>query len=137
MSPRPMPNFFKVAQTALCMKKREISAAGSVSDASVYTSEFQSVRERTNARTLAPHASAIKKKAHAPKIDACASRNRLLRFSYRSTVSVTVVVCVIPPPLAVIVIVWFPVLPREPTVTFMVEVPEPGAAILLGVNVTV
>jgi hypothetical protein len=36
----------------------------------------------------------------------------------------------------VTVIVWFPVLALLPTVIFMVEVPEPGAAMELGVNVT-
>ena len=35
------------------------------------------------------------------------------------------------------VMVWLPVDARLPTVTFMVDVPEPGAAMLLGVKVTV
>ena len=50
---------------------------------------------------------------------------------------VTVVVCVTPPPLAVIVMVRFPGLPFLPTLTVMVDVPEPGAAMELGLKVTV
>src|SRR5271155_983065 len=53
MSPRPMPNFFKVAQTAVCMTERKIPAAGSFRVATVYTPQFQSVRQRTSARTAA------------------------------------------------------------------------------------
>ena len=49
----------------------------------------------------------------------------------------TVVVCVTPPPLPVIVMVWFPSLALLPTVTVMVDVPEPGAAMELGLKVTV
>ena len=45
--------------------------------------------------------------------------------------------CVTPPPLAVIVIVRLPSLERELTRMVMVDVPEPGAAMELGLNVTV
>lgn len=48
----------------------------------------------------------------------------------------TVVVCVMPPPVPVIVIVWFPAVAKTLTLTFMVEVPAPGAAMELGVKVT-
>jgi hypothetical protein len=50
---------------------------------------------------------------------------------------VTVVVCVTPAPLPVMVMVWFPVLAFLPTLTVMVDVPEPGAAMELGLKVTV
>jgi hypothetical protein len=53
MSPRPMLNFFKVAQTAVRMKERNFPAAEFFGDGPVYTPQFQSVRERTNARTAA------------------------------------------------------------------------------------
>jgi hypothetical protein len=49
---------------------------------------------------------------------------------------VTVAVAVLPPPDAVIVTVWLPVAARLPTVTVIVEVPDPGAAILLGLKET-
>jgi hypothetical protein len=58
-------------------------------------------------------------------------------YAYLRTSSVTVVVCVTPPPLAVMVIVWFPSVALLPTLTVIVEVPEPGAAMLLGLKVTV
>ena len=45
--------------------------------------------------------------------------------------------CVTPPPFPVIVIVWLPALARLPTLTVMVDVPEPGAAMELGLKVTV
>ncbi|HLW97151.1 MAG TPA: hypothetical protein VKR82_00785, partial [Candidatus Acidoferrales bacterium] len=50
--------------------------------------------------------------------------------------SVTVVVCVTPPPVPLMVMVRVPVLDLRPTLTVIVEVPEPGAAIELGPNVT-
>jgi hypothetical protein len=105
MSPRPMLNFFKVTQTAVCMKERKIPAAGSFRVATVYTPQFQSVRERTNAIIAAPTPPPRKKRRmHRKSMHAPLATNYSY-FSYRSTVSVTVVVCVIPPPLAVIVIV--------------------------------
>ena len=48
-----------------------------------------------------------------------------------------VVVSVTPPPLPVIVMVRLPRLERELTLIFIVDVPEPGAAIELGLKVTV
>jgi len=53
------------------------------------------------------------------------------------TPRVTVVVWVIPPPVAVMVIVWFPIAEFLPTLTVIVEVPVPGAAMELGLKVTV
>ena len=50
---------------------------------------------------------------------------------------VTLVVFVLPPPLPVIVMVWDPVLARELTVTFIVDVPEPGAGMDVGLKLTV
>ena len=49
----------------------------------------------------------------------------------------TVVVCSAPPPLPVIVMVWFPSVALLPTLTVMVDFPEPGAAMELGLKVTV
>lgn len=49
----------------------------------------------------------------------------------------TVVVCVTPSPVAVIVIVWFPINAFLLTLTVMIELPEPGAAMELGLKVTV
>lgn len=48
----------------------------------------------------------------------------------------TVVVCVTPPPVPVMVMVWLPILAFRPTLTVMVEVPDPGAAIELGLKLT-
>ena len=56
---------------------------------------------------------------------------------YLKTSSVTVVVCVTPPPVPVMVMVWFPSEAFLPTLTVMVDVPAPGAAIGLGLKVTV
>jgi hypothetical protein len=52
-------------------------------------------------------------------------------------VRVTVVVCVMPPPVAVMVMVWVPTAEFLPTVTFIVEEPEPGAPMEAGLKVTV
>ena len=49
----------------------------------------------------------------------------------------TVVLFVLPPPVPVMVMVWVPVLARELTVTFIVDVPEPGAAMDVGLKLTV
>ena len=62
---------------------------------------------------------------------------RTLSCPYCRTLRVTVVVCTAPPPLPVIVMVWFPSLALLPTLTVMVDVPEPGVAIELGLKVTV
>jgi hypothetical protein len=48
-----------------------------------------------------------------------------------------VVVCVTPPPVPVIVMVWLPVVAVLLALTVIVEVPEPGAAIELGLKDTV
>ena len=48
-----------------------------------------------------------------------------------------VVVRVLPPPVPVMVIVRLPTFAREPTLMVMVEEPEPGAAIELGLKVMV
>ena len=53
------------------------------------------------------------------------------------TVSVTVVFCWIPPPLPVIVMGYVPTGVLAPTVMLMVELPEPGAGIGLGLKLTV
>lgn len=51
--------------------------------------------------------------------------------------SVTVVLCVTPSPVAVMVILWFPTNAFLLTFTVIVELPEPGAAMELGLKVTV
>src|SRR5271169_5990943 len=53
------------------------------------------------------------------------------------TVSVTVVFSCIPPPLPVTVMGYVPVGVLEPTVTVIVELPEPGAGIGFGLKFTV
>ena len=53
------------------------------------------------------------------------------------TVSETVVVCVWLPPVPVTVIVYVPVAVVEATAIVIVEVPEPGAAMDVGLKVTV
>ena len=52
------------------------------------------------------------------------------------TFNVTVVVCVTPPPVPVIVMVWLPIRALRPTFTVIVEVPDPGAATELGLKLT-
>lgn len=59
-----------------------------------------------------------------------------LSLRYSITSNVTVVVWVIPPPFAVIVMVRFPVRAVRPTFTVIVDVPDPGAAIELGLKLT-
>jgi len=53
------------------------------------------------------------------------------------TVRVTEEVCVMPPPVPVTVIVYEPGAAFEATVMVMVESPEPGAAIGVGLKATV
>ena len=53
------------------------------------------------------------------------------------TVRVTVAVCVLPPPVPGMVMVRFPVLAVLLTVTVIFDVPEPGAAIDVGLKLTV
>jgi len=50
--------------------------------------------------------------------------------------SATVVVCVLPPPVPVMVTLKDPILVPAPTVILIVDVPEPGAAMLAGAKVT-
>ena len=56
---------------------------------------------------------------------------------YFNMTSMTVVVCVTPSPVAVIVILWFPTKAFLLTLTVMIELPDPGAAMELGLKVTV
>lgn len=58
-----------------------------------------------------------------------------LQYFYLMTSRVTVVVSFLPPPVAVMVIVRSPVV--LPTLTVIVDVPVPGAAIEVGLKVTV
>lgn len=58
-------------------------------------------------------------------------------YRYLTTVRATVVVCVLPPPVPVIVMVWTPTLAFLPTLTVIVDDPEPGAAMGFGLKVTV
>ena len=51
-------------------------------------------------------------------------------------ISVSVVVWVTPPPLAVMVIVWVPALAAVPTLISIPACPAPGAGMVLGLNVT-
>ena len=60
-----------------------------------------------------------------------------LHCHYLSTVRETVVLFVLPPPVPVMVMVWVPVLARELAVTVIVDVPEPGAAMDVGLKLTV
>src|SRR5271166_5136467 len=53
------------------------------------------------------------------------------------TVRLTVVVCLIPPPVAVTVMGYVPTGVLLPTVMVMVELPEPGAGIVCGLKLTV
>ena len=53
------------------------------------------------------------------------------------TVSVTVVVCCTPPPVPVTIRGYVPSGVLDPTVMVIVEVPAPGAAIVLGLKLTV
>lgn len=53
------------------------------------------------------------------------------------TVNETLVVCVTPPPVPVTTIEYVPVAVVDATVMVMVEVPEPGAAMDVGLNATV
>jgi hypothetical protein len=52
------------------------------------------------------------------------------------TVRFMVVIAVMPPPIAVTVIVYVPAAVVWPTLIVIVELPEPGADIGLGLNVT-
>ena len=52
------------------------------------------------------------------------------------TVNVTVVLCLIPPPLPVTVMGYVPTGVLPPTVIFIAELPAPGAGIGLGLKLT-
>src|SRR5271165_2486043 len=56
----------------------------------------------------------------------------IVRFAADVTVSVTVAFCWIPPPLPVTVMGYVPVGVLLPTVIVIVELPAPGAGIVLG-----
>ena len=60
-----------------------------------------------------------------------------MKFGPVVTVSVTVAVCWMPPPFPVTVIGYVPVGVLAPTVMVIVELPEPGAGIVLGLKLTV
>ena len=59
------------------------------------------------------------------------------RFTSAVTVRFTVAVCRVPPPVPVTVMGCVPIGVFIPTVMVMVEVPEPGAGIVLGLKLTV
>ena len=61
----------------------------------------------------------------------------MVKLAAAVTVSVTVVFCCIPPPLPVTVMGYVPAAVLAPTVMFMVELPEPGAGMGLGLKLTV
>ena len=61
----------------------------------------------------------------------------MVKLPIAVTISVTVAFCWIPPPLPVTVIGYVPAAVFVPTVRVMVELPAPGAAILLGLKLTV
>jgi hypothetical protein len=54
----------------------------------------------------------------------------MVKLAGPTTVRLTVVVCVIPPPMPVMVIGYVPVAVLEPTVKVTLDVPEPGAAMI-------
>src|SRR5664280_1541944 len=61
----------------------------------------------------------------------------IVKFGAPVTVSVTVAVRWIPPPLPVTVMGYVPTGVLAPTVMVIVELPEPGAGIVLGLKLTV
>jgi hypothetical protein len=66
-----------------------------------------------------------------------AGEAEMVKFAAAVTVSVTVVLFWMPPPLPVTVMGYVPVAVLEPTATVIVELPEPGAGIGFGLKVTV
>src|SRR5208283_2654856 len=66
-----------------------------------------------------------------------AGEAEIVKFGAAVTVSVTVALCWIPPPLPVTVIGYVPTGVLAPTVIVIVELPEPGAGIGLGLKLTV
>ena len=61
----------------------------------------------------------------------------MVKLGAAVTVSVTVVVCWMPPPLPVTVMGYVPTGVLAPTVMVIAELPEPGAAIGFGLKLTV
>src|SRR5215467_7290484 len=61
----------------------------------------------------------------------------MVKLGGAMTVSVTLVVCWVPPPLPVTVMLYVPAAVLLPTAIVMVDEPEPGAAIGLGLKLTV
>ena len=61
----------------------------------------------------------------------------MVKLADAVTVKVTVDVCVMPPPVPVTVIGYEPVAVFEATAMVMVELPEPGVAMDVGLKVTV
>ena len=61
----------------------------------------------------------------------------MVKLGAAITVSVTVVLCWSPPPLPVTVMGYVPTGVLAPTVMVMVELPAPGAGIVLGLKLTV
>lgn len=59
-----------------------------------------------------------------------------LAFPLGVMVRVTVVVCLTPPPMPVTVIGYVPVLATFVTVMVMIELPDPGAPMVLGLKLT-
>ena len=60
-----------------------------------------------------------------------------VKFGAAVTVRVTVALCWIPPPLPVTVIGYVPAAVLDPTAIVIVALPPPGAAIALGLKLTV
>ena len=66
-----------------------------------------------------------------------AGEAEIVKFGAAVTVSVTVVLCWMPPPLPVTVMGYVPIGVLDPTVMVMVELPAPGAGIVFGLKLTV
>ena len=60
----------------------------------------------------------------------------MVKLGSATTVSVTVVVCCVPPPFPATVMGYVPVGVLEPTMMVIVELPLPGAEIVLGLKLT-
>src|SRR5271157_2146830 len=70
-------------------------------------------------------------------LDLTAASAETFHSHYFETVRLTVVVCVLPPPVPLMVMVEVPVLANPLTVTFMVDVPEPGMGMAVGAKLSV
>ena len=62
---------------------------------------------------------------------------KMVKLGAAVTVRVTVVLCWIPPPLPVTVMGYVPVGVLDPTAMVMLELPDPGAGIVVGLKLTV